>query len=768
MKKLWFSHVTALVALTVFIALVGLACGMTPSRSDSGTGELTFPSEFVGTWKRDEFNNTLTFTANAIKSSSQEYNWSLQSISGAAYTIKSSRANSTGTLTIRQVNNNLVISGDSGDGENNWDGTWYWQGGATGSGSAGSSTAQQPAAQYWTGDGGRGMRLGILVPHSRGLNDSQDYLPTLIQGVLVSNISQYSAISVLDRVALDRVITETLDLTYEDDFDIVSLGHVTQAGYILTGDIIKTSTGFSLQINVTDTTPQAKTIASYSGTCTAAELDNHSAIRQASLELLTQMNVRLTARARNELGRASAQETINAQTALAQGITAQRQGSEVAALSYFLQAAEFDPSLQEAEVRLESISAVITSGNMGSDVRNDIQWRTQWIARLRETEQFIARFLKENQNYYLIYSSSVTQGVVDYTRETITLSLELRCTPEPMGFETVNKLARTIRRGLMATGRAETWGINWPSQSVTTPSPFFAASNTYPVVVELLNAAGKSVGRQTANLAIGGWFMPDGGALSGTTVPYLRSPVKLDFSGIDVKDIDNITIQVTSINNIPAERAATQMGLRILPQDDYDSIQSVMDNGLQITNIGLFDVRSDQGKNIIGAYRGSTYAAIPYGVTHIDSKSGLEHKGLTSVKLPSSVTIIESSAFSTNLLTSVTIPDSVTSIGRSAFSDNPLTSAFIGNCVTSISGYAFSDNRLTSITIPDSVTSIEGDAFRRNNDLKSITIGANVNMNNSDWSASFPHYFGSAYTNNSRKAGTYTHDGSKWNYSPRR
>ena len=82
----------------------------------------------------------------------------------------------------------------------------------------------QSSSQYWTGNGGRGMRLGILLPHSQGLNENQDYLSAMIQGRLVSNISTYSAISVLDRVSLDRVIAETLDPTYEDDWDIVKIG----------------------------------------------------------------------------------------------------------------------------------------------------------------------------------------------------------------------------------------------------------------------------------------------------------------------------------------------------------------------------------------------------------------------------------------------------------------------------------------------------------------------------------------------------------------
>jgi len=98
-------------------------------------GEVTiFPSSFAisgfstsTTWKRSNFNNTLTLTENTIKSSSSNYLWILQRISGNAYTFKRGDAANTLTLTIRLDGNSLVISGDSGNGQDNWNGTWVKQ-----------------------------------------------------------------------------------------------------------------------------------------------------------------------------------------------------------------------------------------------------------------------------------------------------------------------------------------------------------------------------------------------------------------------------------------------------------------------------------------------------------------------------------------------------------------------------------------------------------------------------------------------------------------
>ncbi len=127
------------------------------------------------------------------------------------------------------------------------------------------------------------------------------------------------------------------------------------------------------------------------------------------------------------------------------------------------------------------------------------------------------------------------------------------------------------------------------------------------------------------------------------------------------------------------------------------------------------------------------------------------NRGLTSVKIPDSVTTIEGSsdgsfgAFSNNQLTSVEIPDSVEEIGVYAFSSNQLTDVKLGKNVKRIGADSFGNNKLKSIKIPDSVEFLSGfndnqltsveipngvkkiwwNAFSHNQ-LKSITIPSSV------------------------------------------
>ena len=77
-----------------------------------------------------------------------------------------------------------------------------------------------------------------------------------------------------------------------------------------------------------------------------------------------------------------------------------------------------------------------------------------------------------------------------------------------------------------------------------------------------------------------------------------------------------------------------------------------------------------------------------------------KNKGITSVKIPNTVTNIGNSAFEGNLLTSIKIPDSVKNIGRNAFRNNNIEEIELHDNIEEIGDYAFAYNKLKKLKVP--------------------------------------------------------------------
>jgi len=578
-------------------------------------------------------------------------------------------------------------------------------------------------SQYFTGDGGKGKSITILPPRGAGLAKEQAYLPDLVANELVSNFRSFSAMTLFDRVSNQKQYDELLSGVYDDkDKAGLDLGHLASTEYMLVGNITKTSTGFVLQLTVNKNSDKTTT-AAYSGTVSIAELDNLVGVRRASLDLLPKMGIQLTAQARTELTKAPTTDQVNALINMAQGIIAQRQGTEVTALSYYFQAAAFDPALLEAASRSSVLTANISSGNIGNDTRNDIQWRKDWIARLQETETFFTNYVKEGQPYYLSYSTDIQWGAIDYQKETRAASIKMGLYPEPSWMDPINQILKTVKSGLQATKRADAWGLNWPAKSVSASSPFTANTRNYAVVVEIINDKGASIGKQTITI-------PYGFDMKNEVITSLKQwEGTASFPAINANLItDRLTIKITSIDGLTAENAAKQKKISIMTLAQYNKMLSdaVATKKAADDLIKIFGVSGNTITKYTGTQKDIVIPSVINGVniTSIGGKA-FNIKDLTSVTIPNSVTSIGNQAFSENQLTSVTIPNSVTSIGEGAFYRNKLTSVIIPNSVTSIGGSAFENNQLTSVTIGNSVTSIGGSAFK-NNQLTSVTIGNSV------------------------------------------
>ena len=599
-------------------------------------------------------------------------------------------------------------------------------------GAAASQTAAS-AIPYFIGDGGRGKSITILPPRGVGLAANQAYLPNFVANELVSNFSVYSAMTLFDRVSNEKQYDELLSGIYADDDKAgLDLGHLASTDYMLLGNITKTSTGYALQLTVNSNSDKT-TAASYSATVSVAELDNLTGIRKASLDLLQKMGVQVTAQARTELTSAAAAERVNAQTALAQGMVAQRQGTEVAALSYFFQAAAFDSSLLEAADRGSVMSANITSGNIGDNVRNDIQWRREWVTRLTNTEEYFDSFFKTSSlPYILCYSTVIKQGNINYQAETVTLSIDVNLHAFGVWINSVERALQVMYQGLTTTNRKNDWGLaNWPSTGVTNLRPFSNGNKTFSVTAELVNERNQVISRQNFDVK-GNWNWQG---------------VVMQISDDDIQSV-NFNVKADDITNGLTIRIATVNGV---------------DTQIAVRN-GILQTRALSGDEWT-LYRSLT---IDKGILKGFAKT-VPKNSVNSINIPTTiwgepVTTIGENAFSNSGLTSVTFSNNVTTIGRSAFSDNHLTTVIFSDNVTTIGEHAFSDNYLTSIFIPNSVTTIGERAFAGNTALSLITIGANVALSNTGRN-SFSYSFDQFYNNNGKKAGTYTCRYDRWGYS---
>ena len=586
--------------------------------------------------------------------------------------------------------------------------------------------SQQPqVAQNWIGDGGKGMSLAILAPQASGLADNQNYLPSLVQGEFVSNFSSYSAIAVLDRQSLDTQYAELLSGYYDDNAKAgQDLGHLTPTTYIMGGKITKTATGYALQMQITRTADKMTT-ASYSGTFAFADLDNFTGIRRASLDLLQKMGVTLTTKAQGELAGAATENRVNAQTALAKGITAQQQGTEVAALSYYYQASAYDPSMSEAVNRSSILNANISSGNIGNDVRNDIAWRKTWVARLTETEQFFDSFNKTaSMPYTLFYvSNEIKQlGDVNYQNETITLTVDTHLHGSGIWTLSMERALQAVWDGLNATGRKDTWQLaGWPAGGVTNLNAFAGQRNTFSVVFELLNDQNKVIGRQTLQ-SNGSWSLNGGGRPVINVSADDRETLK--FQNVNANDIsDKMTIRIASVNGVDAATAARNgiLQMRAITRAEFDF--------------------NYEFRFVKGEIQGATHRP------NIPAGYGI------GIKLPD-----------------VIWDEPVVSIGNNAFADYNLTDLILGNNVQSIGAGAFKNHHLTSIILPVSVNFIGEEAFyffyreNENTKIDHIVIGVNVVLQKnafgmgwmSDRGIVVDNIFQNDYSKNGKQAGIYT------------
>jgi hypothetical protein len=423
------------------------------------------------------------------------------------------------------------------------------------------------AADYWTGDGGSGKSLAINAPKGTGLPAGQT-LTSVVQVFFYSTLSKYSAIEVQDWEMM--VATEKMR-EMRGERDVQDVGQDFVSDYLLDGSIIKTSTAFVLNIKI-QRTDENKPAASHSGTYTQQELEEGIAVNKASLDLLGQMGVTLTALAKTELQRAASRQDIEWNQNTGKGLAADLIGDDVVSLALYNLANTIDPSRMETANRVSILSANIRTGNIGNDRRNDIQWRNDWRARLEETERYFDNFFKTfNQPYALLYTPSLQYGDTNYRDETVPVSFKVELLEQANWTDPVLKTVNTVWQGLNATRRKAAWGFeDWPRSSVSNAGPFRDGSKRLTIAVELVNDQKKVAARQTFEVR-GRWdfsFNRDVGIQKFTSSGEAEQTVR--FPSVKAGDLtERMTLNFTTVNNMPVADASKNGILMITTRSEY-------------------------------------------------------------------------------------------------------------------------------------------------------------------------------------------------------
>jgi hypothetical protein len=414
----------------------------------------------------------------------------------------------------------------------------------------------------------------------------------MVQGTLTADFNKFSAMTVLDRQNLEKILEEQKLSAGENfsDSDFLRIGNLTSTHYILTGSLTRTASAlFILELSIVDAeTGERK--ASYPPTnCTLAELQNMSAVKPASFELLKQMGVALTPQGEKALFAAPNQSTIKAEIALSKGINAEKSGAsaktKVETLYYFYEAQMFDPTLTEASERAAAAliememplppsieQTALSTGNIGEDARNelarykaeqDYQMRLQeqkeiYLEALLQKQEELISYLEACEYFYndhppfeLYYDPDLERTAIDYTLETVDLSFTLTTVPVPQSMKTMKAIIEGLDGVDAAINEAGAAGYSWYAASWED-----GLGRTFDIEAELINENGAVISGTSITLINP---LPDDivlmpGSVYGSAV----------FSRVKIGDItDTLTIRIKDINGIGTDASDDTNYIRI-------------------------------------------------------------------------------------------------------------------------------------------------------------------------------------------------------------
>jgi len=346
------------------------------------------------------------------------------------------------------------------------------------------------SGEYFQGDGRKDLKIQVESPELSNIGSESAWLPEFIVNTISDDIAKYSAITIVDthnakKVAAAQRRDESASFS---EAETVEAGNFAVAKNVLLVSVIGKNTSYSVSVRINDKEKNVSIAAFSNPNCSYEDLESGKALKEAVADLLSQLNVSLTDEGKKSLlavESVAGKTSITAQKLVAQGNIAQQKGSNIEALSYYIQAASSDDTLDRAIKVASESSKSIAAGDFGTQARNLIQRRNDFKNLIEKaTESF-----QKNIPYYVVYEPQVEMGKVNYEKETFDIHVKVACVKDMQK----EKIYRNILKAYENEPDSKNWGLRDAVYSI------FPAVN-YNLTLQLADKDGNTLGKTEQNI----------------------------------------------------------------------------------------------------------------------------------------------------------------------------------------------------------------------------------------------------------------------------
>ncbi len=277
----------------------------------------------------------------------------------------------------------------------------------------------------FTGDGRSDLSLQVENPALQNIGDDSTWIPDFVVNSISDDIKKYSNIQVSDVYNAKKIVDAQKrdESPIFNDAEIVELGNFAVAKNVLLVSITQKPSSLAISVRINDKETNTTIAAFNEPNCTYSDLESGLVLKQAVADLLSQLNVNLSAEGKEKLlavKSTAGAASIEAQKLYARGKVAEESGSKIEALSYYVQANTSDSSLERAIKSMSQTSSAMAAGDIGTYARNAIQQRKQYIKLLEE----VKKNFKTQCPVLLVYNPNLEIGKIDYEKETVGIKVK--------------------------------------------------------------------------------------------------------------------------------------------------------------------------------------------------------------------------------------------------------------------------------------------------------------------------------------------------------